>query len=183
MSSSKQQAKQVEPTTCEIVASRSRLTKTQIFAFKKLFATADAVTNSYFELKRSHNKRRMECELGPARKKHQVKIGFSDSSGEGEGDEQEDGNTDALICKALIKTISTLSSNEEPGRLETPEQAMRWASNCLLNYKKATVDKTRRETQTYVFDTEQTMSAFKLMSELNELLSQARSRPTQSTRL
>lgn len=178
MSSSKLHEKKPEPFTCEIVASRPRLTKTQMFAFKKLFATADAVTNSYFELKRSHNKRRMECELGPARKKHQVKLGFSDSSEEGEEGEQEDSNTDALICKALIQTIATLSSNEEPGRLESPEQAMKWASNCLLNYKKATVDKTRRETQTYVFDTEQTMSAFKLMSELNEVLSQARSKPS-----
>lgn len=168
----------------EIVASEPRLSKTQIFSFQRLLKTADTMTDSYFRLKGINKKRRLECRFGPASKKRDmdgVKLGFGDSSDdEDEGEEDAAAETaepvDTQVCRALVKTLCALTSTEEPGRLETPQQAMRWASNTLLQYKQATVDKTRRESQLYVFDTDQTMAAFKLMTELNSLLSQTRTK-------
>jgi hypothetical protein len=165
----------------EIVASEARLSKSQIFSFQRLLKTADTMTDSCFRLKSINKKRRLECKFGPATKKRVVdgvKLGFGDSSDDDEEDAEAETAepVDTQVCRALVKTLCALTSAEEPGRLETPQQAMRWASNTLLEYKKATVDKTRRESQLYVFNTDQTMAAFKLMTELNSLLSQTRTK-------
>lgn len=158
----------------EVVASQTALSASQILHFNRLLATADGITTAYFKLKRDAKRRRIECAFGLP-----PMVDFSKTEEGGDDVEEADDSVamDSKIARAMVKTISVLTSSEEPGRLESEADAIKWTRDCIMNFRNSTVDKTRREEQTYVFDEKQTMQAMHLMTGLNDLLSQARTKP------
>lgn len=157
----------------EVVASQTALSPSQILHFRRLLATADGITDAYFKQKRHNKRRRIECAFGLP-----PTVDFSKMEEDEHVEEADDSVTiDARIASAMVKTISVLTSSEEPGRLESEADAIKWTRDCIMNFRNSTVDKTRREEQPYVFDEKQTMQAMHLMTGLNDLLSQARTKP------
>lgn len=155
----------------EIVGSKGAR---QSLRFEKLLNAADAITDSYFKLKKATKKRRIECAFG-SHHSTDLSIG-KDGKEEDDDDDLTTPSNATSIAAALVKTLAILTSSEEPGRLETESDAVKWVRNCTLKFKNDIVDKTRRETQAYVFNDVQTLDAVKLISELNTILSQARTK-------
>ena len=174
----------------EIVAPNPRMTPKQMFNFEKLLATSDAVAASMFEHRRSERKRKRECQFGKAESKHadlKLKVDKPSDKQETQQETQQDtqGEGDSTHCEshkqiatALVKSISCMTGCEEPGRLENASDAMKWVRDAILQSKHKTIDDVRREQQVYVLDADQTLAAMKLMEQLNDLLSNTRTRPS-----
>ena len=164
--------------------SKSTVTQAQLLHFERILLAADDISKSAFDAKRAFKKRKMDVMLGSGRGTQQqavlatphVKLGFGDDDSEEENKENGD-DMETSVAQALAKTISALTGADLPVRFESAGMAMRWATNSILAARDKSIDDARRETQSYVLDSNQTLTAMKLMSGLNDLLSQTRTRP------
>ena len=145
-------------------------------------SVADELSKSTFEERRRMRKRKMQDTESTSVAQPIVKLGFDDDD-----DDNDDNNSnqdehileqDASnnITRALAAAIAALTGADKPSHFTSPGQAMRWASNAILAARDKSIDEARRESQLYVLDADQTLEAMKLMSGLNDLLSQTRTR-------
>lgn len=146
-------------------------------------SVADELSKSAFDERRRMRKRRMRDTESTSVAQPIVKLGFDDD----DDDDNEDNNSnkdehtleeDASnnITRALAAAIAALTGADRPSHFTSPGHAMRWASNAILAARDKSIDEARRESQLYVLDADQTLEAMKLMSGLNDLLSQTRTR-------
>ena len=151
---------------------KSRLAESQILQFERLLSVADSTSQAYFDLKSVEKKRRAQCEFGVPR----VKVGFGD---DGEEDEEDAGGekekTDyESINRALVDTISVLTSTPAPGRIANTAEASKFAKDALLTFKETIVEKVRLERHNHTLTSKQQLEAMQLMSNLNSILSENR---------
>lgn len=158
--------------------------RTQILNFERIMSVADELSKSAFDERRRMKKRRMRDTESTSVAQPIVKLGFDDDD---EDNDNEDNNSNQYehtseqdasnnITRALAAAIAALTGADKPSHFTSPGEAMRWASNAILAARDKSIDEARRESQLYVLDADQTLEAMKLMSGLNDLLSQTRTR-------
>jgi hypothetical protein len=159
--------------------------RAQILNFERIMSVADELSKSAFEERRKMRKRKMQdTESTTSVAQPIVKLGFDDDDdNDNDNDNQDEHtseeNTSNNITRALAAAISALTGAEKPSHFTSPGGAMRWASNAILAARDKSIDEARRESQLYVLDADQTLEAMKLMSGLNDLLSQTRTRQSE----
>jgi hypothetical protein len=149
---------------------KSRLAESQILQFERLLSVADSTSQAYFDLKSTEKKRRTQCEFGTPH----VKVGFDDDGGDEDAGGEKEKTDYESINRALVNTISVLTSTPAPGRIANTAEASKFAKDALLTFKETIVEKVRLERHNHTLTSKQQLEAMQLMSNLNSILSENR---------